>query len=641
MKVEVNMKLLEEGHIGRLRLRNRIKFASTTTCYCTEEGRVTEQEKKWLEERAKGGAGLVTTGIAHVTPWGRLNSRMLGGWDDSFISGFRQLADVIHSGDAKACLSIGHCGRYACRKEELTDASSVATRIMTRAAPHPLDEAEIATLVKAFAQTARRAKEAGFDAVEVCACAGYLLSSFLSPWTNRRTDGYGGSLEKRARFSLEVVEAIKAAAGKRFPLVFRICADELMPEGNSPDDLRKVALMLQGAGVDALSLTVGWHESTVPVITGEIPLAHWLPLAKRMKKVVGIPVMMAYRVTHTEAERAIQEGIIDFWEASRPFIADPQLPRKLAENRPEDIVPCICCCQGCYDSVFQGRPIWCVVNPRASRESNPEYAISPSRKPRNVIVIGGGPAGMEASIIASERGHQVTLIEKESRLGGNLLASSIPPFKNDFSKLSEYLIGQMRKRKITVKLNSEVAAQAMDVGENDAVILATGASPVLPDLPGIHGENVLTALDALLDRRQVAKRAIVVGGGMVGCETAEFLRKKGKEVIVLEMLDKVAGDMGPTLRWRLLARLKEGGVRIETKVRVTGIMEGGVECFRDGQKMFFEADAVILAAGMKPNDLTGQPLNSKGAVFYQIGDCLQPRKLGEAILEAFSAAAKI
>jgi 2,4-dienoyl-CoA reductase (NADPH2) len=467
------------------------------------------------------------------------------------------------------------------------------------------------------------------------------LSSFLSPWTNRRTDGYGGSLKKRARFSLEVVEAIKADAGKAFPLVVRMCADELMPEGNSPDDLRTVASMLQGAGVDALSLTVGWHESTVPAITGEISRGHWLYLAEKMKKAVRIPVMMAYRVTHTEAEKAIQEGAIDFWEASRPFIADPQLPRKLAENRPEDIVPCICCCQGCYDSVFQGLPIWCVVNPRASRESDTEYAITPSENPRKVMVIGGGPAGMEAGIIASMRGHHVTLLEKENRLGGNLLASSIPPFKHDFSELSEYLIGQVGKRKIAVKLNSEVAAQAMDVGENDAVIMATGASPLLPDLPGIHGENVLTALDVLLDRRQVAKRAIVVGGGMVGCETAEFLRKKGKEVIVLEMLDKVAGDMGPTLRWRLLARLKEGGVRIETKVRVTGIVEGGVEGFRDGQKMFFEADAVILAAGMKPNNLLAQKLKLERAVFYQVGDCWQPRKLGEAIQEAFFAAAKI
>jgi len=199
----------------------------------------------------------------------------------------------------------------------------------------------------------------------------------------------------------------------------------------------------------------------------------------------------------------------------------------------------------------------------------------------------------------------------------------------------------MRKRKITVKLNSEVAAQSLDVGENDAIILARGASPLLPDLPGIHGENVLTALDVLLTKKQVPKKVVVVGGGMVGCETAEFLRKKGKDVIVLEMLDKVAGDMGPTLRWRLLARLRESGVRIETKVRVAGIREGGVEGLRNGEKEFFQADAVILAAGMKPNNLLAQKLKLERAVFYQVGDCWQPRKLGEAIQEAFFAAAKI
>ncbi|EFK09322.1 putative NADH oxidase [delta proteobacterium NaphS2] len=622
-------------------MKNRIKFASTTTCYGTEDGRVTEAEKKWLEERARGDVGLVTTGIAHVTSWGRLNPRMLGGWNDSFIEDFRELSSSIHSGGAKACLSIGHCGRYAHQKEELADASSVPTRIMTHAEPRQLTANEIAQLAKGFGDTARRAREAGFDAVEVCGCAGYLLSSFLSPWTNLRKDRYGGSLENRARFSLEVIEAIKAVAGKDFPLIFRMCADELMPEGNSPEDLRNVGKMFEEAGADALSLTVGWHESRIPAISPEISRGHWLYLAEGMKKEVRIPVMMAYRVSVTEAEQGIQEGIIDLWEASRPFIADPEIPKKLAEGRPEDIVPCICCCQGCYDSVFRGLPIWCVVNPRAGKENDPEYTIKPAVQEKNVVVIGGGPAGMEAAIVSAMRGHNVNLLEKGAQLGGNLLTASIPPFKEEFVGLTRYFTDQLKKMGIAVKLNYEVDPMSQEVREADAVILANGALPLIPEIPGVERENVVTALDVLMEKKSVGDTVVIVGGGLVGCETAEFLSKKGKHVTVLEMLDKMAGDMGPTLRWRLLFRLGKMGVSLENGVQVVRINEDGVEAVCKGQQKLFPADNVVLAVGMESDDGLVQELKSRGAMFYQVGDAVKARKLTEAIQEAYVVATRL
>jgi 2,4-dienoyl-CoA reductase (NADPH2) len=636
-----DMRLLEDCNIGNLHLKNRIKFASTTTCYCSEDGRITEDEKRWLEARAKGDVGLVTTGIAHVTSWGRLNPNMLGGWDDSFIEDFRELASSIHSGGAKACLSIGHCGRYTYRKEELTDAFSVPTKIMTCTKPRQLSIPDIAELVEAFGETARRAKDGDFDAVEVCGCAGYLLASFLSPWTNRRADPYGGSLEKRARFSVEVIKAIKSRTGREFPLIFRMCADELMPEGNSPEELRNAAKMFEEAGTDALSLTVGWHESQVPAISSEIPKGHWLYLAEGMKKEVKIPVMMAYRVSHIEAEKAVKDGVIDLWEASRPFIADPDIPKKLAESRPEDIVPCICCCQGCYDSVFRDLPIWCVVNPKSGRENNPEYVIKPAVDRKKVLIIGGGPAGMEAAIVAAMRGHEVILFEKEGQLGGNLLTASVPPFKSNFADLTEYFVGQIEKRGITVKLNHEVSAQSQELNDADAVILATGASPILPDMPGVDSENVVTATEVLMERKEVGNSIVIVGGGLVGCETAEFLNNMGKNVTVLEMLDKMARDMGPTLRWRILSRLRQGGVRLESGVEVLQIKDNGVETLCKGQRKFFKAENTILAVGMKSEDRFAQKLKANVPIFYQIGDCVKPRKLTEAIQEAYYAAVKL
>lgn len=635
------MRILEEGRIGNLRLRNRTKFASATTCFCTEEGRVTEREIKWLEERARGGIGLVTTGIAHVTPWGRLNPNMLGGWDDSFIEDFRRLADAIHVGGAKACLSMGHCGRYTHSKTEVRDASSVATRIMTRTEPAALGAEEIAGLVRAFGDTARRAKTAGFDAVEVCACAGYLLASFLSPWTNRRTDQYGGSLENRARFCLEVIDAIRTEVGQDMPILVRMCADELMPEGNGPEDLKRVATMFEQAGVAALSFTVGWHESMVPAITGEVPRGHWLYLAEGMKKTVKIPIMMAYRVMETEAEEAMKNGIIDFWEAARSFIADPEIPNKLAANRPQEIVPCICCCQGCYDNVFKGKPIHCIVNPRAGRESDPAYGMAPAVQKKKVAIIGGGPAGMEAAVIAARRGHTATLYEQKGELGGNLLAASAPPYKMDFGDLSRYYATKLKSEGVTVRLGKEVLPDSPEFKGTDVVILATGASPLIPAIPGVDGKNVVTAVDVLSGKKKPGANVVIVGGGLVGTETAEYLSKKGSQVTVLEMLDKIAGDMGATIRWRHLIRLKEGGVKVVTGATVTGIGEKGVEVTRKGEKEFYPAEQVILAAGMKSNAKLAATLKANVPALFLVGDALEPRKLGEAIQEGYCAAVKI
>ncbi len=637
-------RLLEPGQIGKMTLKNRMKNASATTLYCTEDGRVTDREVAYLAERARGGAGLVTTGAGHATSWGRIVPNMMLAHDDGAVPGLSRLAGAIGDGGARSCFQILQCGRYAYGPGESVGPSALAPNVPRFQTPRELPTEAVGDVVAAYAEAARRGREAGFDSVEICSNAGYFLASFLNPATNHRTDKYGGSLENRARVLLETIDAVRRKVGADCPIICRICGDELSEGGNTPEDMRKIAQMAQEAGMDAISVSVGWHDSRVPAITSEVTSGHWLYLAEGMKKALRIPVLMAYRLNGPDvAERAIAEGKLDFWEMARPLFADPDLPRKLAEGRQEDIAPCVGCCQYCFDRLFDmpPQPVGCIVNPRMGFEGEDDYQVRPAAAKKRVIVVGSGPGGMEAARVAALRGHHVSLYEKEQSLGGQLPAASVSPAKGEIGNIVPYLSTQLKKAGVEVKLGVEVTPQTVAEAKPDVVILAAGASPVIPDIPGVGGSNVAPPLDVLGSVTGTGERVVVVGGGLIGCEAAEFLASKGKKVTITSRQPRIGHDIGSTTRWGVMLRMRKLGVVVEANMTAQEVTAEGVRFQREGETCFLEADTVILAGGMKANRELVGALDGKVADIRVIGDCVEPRRIGEAMKEGFLAGNKI
>jgi len=482
---------------------------------------------------------------------------------------------------------------------------------------------EIREIIAQFGESAGRAREAGCDGIEMHAGMGYLINQFLSPITNDRRDEYGGSPENRLRFLLNIVSEVRANAGKDFVCFCRISADEFMEGGLTLTETTEIAKTLKNAGIHCLNVQVGWHESPVPLVQSCVPPGAYTYLAEEIKKAAQIPVVTAYRVNSPRiAEDIICQGKADLVGMARALLADPELPRKAKEGRVDEIRPCIACCR-CLDRVMNLESVYCSVNPRLGRETEWHLALAP--QPRKVLVVGGGPAGMVAASTAAHRGHKVTLLEKESKLGGQLNFASLPPYKREIEDYRKYLEGGLRRSGVEVKLNTTLELRGEEI---DAVIVATGAQPLIPEIAGI--ERCVTALE-VLKGKETGKEVLIIGGGMIGCEVAEYLRNKNKRVVILEMLGRIGADIGPATRWVILGRLRSAGVRIETKAKVVAVTESGVKAEREGKEEEFAADTVVLAAGMVPANETSGKLEALKV--YRVGDCVSPRRIKEAVEE--------
>jgi 2,4-dienoyl-CoA reductase (NADPH2) len=504
-----------------------------------------------------------------------------------------------------------------------------------------LSVAEIQQIVDEYSEGIRRSREAGFDAVEVHVGVGSILNQFISPLTNKRTDPYGGSLENRMRIILEILDNSRKKTGQDYTFMCRMSADEFMDDGHTLEDSKIVARMLEAAGVNCLNVQAGWHESSIPLVQMCVPRGAFVYLAEAIKKVVNIPVIAAYRINDPIlAEQILKEGKADLVGMCRALIADPDLPNKAKNGQYDDICRCIACCRCLAGSLVpNGTPVECSVNARAGREA--EYSIEAANKRKNVLIIGGGPAGMEAARIAALRGHQVSLWEKNRGLGGQLLLASVPPDKGEINTLREYFIKQMDKMGVQVKLGVNVTTEAVVESHADVVIVATGAVPRVIDIPGVKGNNVVTALEVLAGRKEISERVIIVGGGMVGCETALFLAKQSRQVTILEMLDRVGYDLERVNRWVIMSKLRQTGVKMETRAKVVEITNKGVRAVRGEVVDFFQGDTVVLAVGMRPNNELARELRGKVAELHVIGDCSEPRRIAEAIKEGFCVAREI
>ena len=639
--------LFKPIRVGKMELKNRIVMLSMTTGYNEVDETVGDRFVNYVVERAKGGVGFI---IVPFSPSAAGSPLQPGLYHDRFIPGARRLTNEVHTYGAKIAAQFitqyhlvtneGH--------PEVVGPSPVLNQMM-RCVPKALTVEEIHHLVEEYGKAARRAVEAGFDAIEVIVAAGYLLNRFLSPITNKRWDEYGGSLENRMRIILEIIESIRKETGEDYPITCRLNVEEQMEGGHTIEDSREVVRALERAGVQAINVYTGWHESSVPTVQHSVPKGAFVYLAEKVKSWVNIPVITANRINDPIlADKILAEGKADLIGMGRALLADPELPNKAREGKFDEIVPCIAC-SNCLAEILAayrnwGKPVstFCTVNPRAGKEK--EYLIEPAKWAKKVFVIGGGPAGMEAAMIAAMRGHKVTLYEKGSKLGGRLLIASIPPYKDELSVLARSLAVRTQKAGVEIKLNTEVGSKMIEEAKPDVVILATGTVPIIPDIPGVHGDNVVTAEEVLMGTKEAHGVTLVIGGGMVGCETAEFLSQCAKQVtkvIILEMLGSIATDMSSTYRPFFLARLTKIGIGMETNTRVEEITSKGVKVSQKGVDRFIEGDTVVLAIGFQPDKRLAEELKDKVTSLYLIGDCNKPRKIKESIEEGFHLGASI
>ncbi|HOI75895.1 MAG TPA: FAD-dependent oxidoreductase [Syntrophales bacterium] len=639
--------LFAPGRIGNLEIRNRIVMLPMTMGYSEADGTVGDRFIAYFTERAKGGAGLIMIPFSPLDVGSFLAPAI---YDDRYLPGIRRLTDALRAEGAKsACqLIVSYHVSFGDGPAELVGPSPVLNQ-MLRQTPRALTVEEIHSIVGEYGTSARRAREGGFDAVEFIVGGGYLLNRFLSPITNQREDEYGGSLENRMRILLEIVASIRKEAGDDFPLGVRLNVEEQMPGGHTIEISKGVARVLEEAGVSFINTYTGWHESRVPTVAPFVPKGGFADLAGAIKGAVGIPVIAANRINDpVTAERILAEGKADFVGMGRAFIADPQLPNKAREGRVGEIVPCLAC-GNClsdilviYKDPHSPASVSCTVNPLAGHEL--DFVPAAADRPRNVFVAGGGPAGMETALIAAERGHRVTLFEKENKPGGWLRVGCLPPHKEDIRNLAGSLAARARKAGVEIRLGTALDAATVESGKPDVLIVAVGAVPIVPDIPGIRSDRVVSAEDVLTGKKTVPGKVVVLGGGLVGCETAEFLVTKGKGiegVTVLEMLDRLAPTVSTSYRPFFLGMLKMLGIRLENRTTVEEITDRGVKVNRQGTPEFIEADWVVLAAGLRVDLKAVEAFRGMAPEVIVVGDCVRPRMIKEAMQEGLAAGLKV
>jgi len=632
--------------IGTMELRNRIVMPAMGTGLGQRDGSPSDAAIGYYAARAQGGAGLIITEIATVHASSKTPG-VLAIDDDRLIPRWRELANAVHAGGAKVWPQLAHQGRQlppVARKIQPIAASPIPCPMMKRM-PREMTRDDIETIVESFGEAARRAQEAGLDGVELHGAHGYLICNFISPLSNKRTDEYGGSIMNRLRFPLEILARIRAKSGNDFPVGIRLSCTELTDGGLTTEEVEIMCPVLAEAGFDAISISranYGTFRWIIP--PAGTPPALLAPYAARIKKLVSVPVMVAHRIHDPfVAEHVIAQRQADLVCMGRALIADPDLPNKAAAGQFEDIIPCIACNQGCLGRMFvDHRHLSCTLNRTVGEEK--EMVLVPTQTPRKVLVAGGGPGGLEAARVAALRGHRVTLYEKSDRVGGQFNFAFIPPTKQEFVKLVQYLYNQVRKAGVTVELGQEVTAELIGEVRPDVVIVATGAIPIIPSgIPGTDKPGVVMANDVLCGKATIGDKVVIIGAGEVGCETADFAGERGaKRISIVEMLDDVATGMVPWSREFLMERLKGHGVRILTSTTVREILDDGVVFSRNGSEESIRGvDTVVLALGAKPvNDLAEKV---KGVVseVYVIGDAKDPRRAIEAIHEAYEVAREI
>ncbi len=628
-------KLFEPGSIGSMKIRNRIVMSPMATNYADNDGKVTDLMIDHYEQRARGGVGLIITEvICPDFPRGKTIINEAGIDDDKYIPGYRRLTEAVHKHGARIAIQLHHAGREA--QQSVTGLQPVApSPILSpsptghRDMPRELTADEIHGLVNQFAEAAARAKECGFDGVEIHAAHSYLVNQFISLISNKRTDAYGGDLANRARFLLEIIAAIRSKVGTDFPLWCRINTEELGPGSITLEELQSVAQMAVKAGCDAINVSI-YGLRVLPDEAGAL-----VPFAEALKKATDVPVITVGFLTPEVGEKVLAEGRADFIAMGRELLCDAELPNKAQQGRFDEITPCIQC-QKCLDRVTKDQNLQCSVNATLGRGY--KYPLQQASKSKKIIVAGGGPSGMEAARVAALRGHKVTLYDAGVKPGGQLLIAGIPPHKEQIKKFMDYLTNQVRK--LNVKIERKlVTADLVRKLKPDAVIVATGIeAPSVPQIPGLEKIKSVFAGEVLSGRSQTGDKVVIIGGGQVGCETAEFLIEKGKKVTIVEVLPQVMTNVATLRMMNMLMRMYGEQITMLTNTICEEVSAEGVKvCSKDGQRQTIPADTVVIATGSKPDKKLYEALQGSSVELYLIGDAVQPRSVFEAIEEGFKA----
>jgi len=634
--------LFQPGNIGKMHLENRLIMAPLGTVLLDSEGGVTDNLLDYYQPRSAGGVGLVIAQCASPNIEAKA-LYSLGIYDDKFVPGLKQLFQVIHEGGAKVAVQLMHpgllivAGGFAA-PGVLVKVPSLTSWMIGDLPYTEVSEDDIDGYVEDYYEAARRAKEAGADAVELHACHGCLVGGFMSPLMNLRTDQYGGSEENRIRFPRRILERIKEKLGKDYPVIVRISASDDVPGGVTIDEAMHQAATLEQAGADAFHVSAGLEYLSglnIPCFTyTEAPI---LPLAEKIKSAVNVPVIAVGKINPELAEQIIESGRVDFVAMGRPLLADPELPRKLKEGRRDEIRWCL----HCNNCVSLKLPLSCTINPWLYRESIPSPPAV--EKPKKVVVIGGGLAGMQVAVLISERGHKVSLYEKASELGGQWNIAVAVPGKEGFANFTDYLKRSLDKADVPVTLGTEVTKEQVLAMKPDAVVVATGAVPLGLDIPGATGRNVVQSNDIFTGKVEAKGKIVVVGARFNAIEVAIMLAEQGKQVSIVSR-GKLGGRKGPqnTFVFKTLARrLLELGIPLYLNTPVLEITEGSVVIGWEGEILFLPADTVILAVGAQLENKLAQELKGLVPEVYSIGDCEKPRDASSATFDAARVAEKI
>jgi 2,4-dienoyl-CoA reductase-like NADH-dependent reductase (Old Yellow Enzyme family)/thioredoxin reductase len=639
--------LFQPIEIKGLRLKNRLVVPPMGTGFAAEDGSVTERLINYHEARARGGFSLITLEVTAVDgKEGKGSGHQLSIFDDRFIPGFKKLVERVHNAGAKVGVQLYHPGRVTIPAYigglKPVGPSPVPDPIW-RQETRELTVQDIELLVELFAQGARRAKEAGFDHVELHGAHGYLISQFMSGYANKRTDEYGGNFEGFMRFPVEIIRRIRQLVGPDFPVFFRISGDELVPLGRTIPESVEAAKRLVQEGVNVIDVSIGVMESSaVTSAPADMEQGFNAGMAAAFKKALSVPIIVVGRINEPEiAEKIISSGKADLVAIGRQSLTDPEWPNKIAGDLKQDIVKCISCNEGCIEglAIWMRPMITCVQNLALGKEA--EYASPRAAKRKKVLIAGGGPAGLEAARTAAIWGHKAILYERDKALGGQVNIGDIPPKKDIYKEVILSRTRAVKELKVEVHTGQELTPELVKKIAPDVLIIATGSKPLIPNIPGVGRENVITAAEALQGAK-VGGKVVVVGGGLVGCETADYLAQQGKEVTIVEMLRHTARDIGPAARYFLRRRMKEKGIKILTSTTVEEIADGGVKVKSgEGSQLLSPVDTVVLATGAESFNEMEPKVKGMVPEIYVIGDATKPGKIMAAVEQAADLARKL